>query len=137
MYTPQSLDTLRQRIDLPEVLAAHIDLKRAGSSFKALCPFHEEKSPSFVVKRGDTHYHCFGCGAHGDAIAFLMQHMQMGFSEAVEYLADRFQVHLERADRVVSSGPSKAHLKASLEAACQFYHFCLLHTEEGHEALIP
>lgn len=135
MYTPESLDSLRQRIDLIEVLSSHLDLKRAGASFKALCPFHEEKSPSFVVKRGDTHYHCFGCGAHGDAIAFLMQHAQMGFSEAVEHLADKFQVHLQRADRAVATGPSKALLKAALETACQFYHFFLLHTEEGHEAL--
>ncbi len=135
MYTPSSLDTLRQKIDLVEVLASHLDLKRAGASYKALCPFHEEKSPSFIVKRGDTHYHCFGCGAHGDAIAFLMQQMQMGFSEAVEHLADRFQVVLEKTERTVETGPSKAQLKAALETACQFYHFFLLHTEEGHEAL--
>lgn len=135
MFTQESLDTLRQRIDLVEVLSSHLDLKRAGASFKALCPFHEEKTPSFIVKRGDSHYHCFGCGAHGDAIAFLMQHSQMGFTEAVEHLADRFQVPLERTDKAPVSGPSKADLKGALEAACQFYHFFLLHTEEGHAAL--
>ncbi len=135
MYTSESLDTLRQRIDLIEVLSSHLSLKRSGSTFKALCPFHEEKSPSFMVKRGDSHYHCFGCGAHGDAIAFLMQQAQMGFIDAVEYLADRFQVHLERVDRTPTTGPSRSHLKETLESACQFYHFFLLHTEEGHEAL--
>ncbi len=135
MYTTSSLDTLRQKIDLIEVLSSHLDLKRAGTSYKALCPFHEEKSPSFVVKRGDTHYHCFGCGAHGDAIAFLLQHMQMGFTEAVEYLAERFQVVLEKSNQAIETGPNKTLLKAALETACQFYHFFLLHTEEGHEAL--
>src|SRR5580698_5355265 len=98
MFTKDSLELLRQRIDLPEVLSAHLNLQRSGSSYKALCPFHEEKTPSFMVQKGDTHYHCFGCGAHGDAIAFLMNHMRLSFSEAVETLADRFGVLLEEGN---------------------------------------
>lgn len=70
MFSQESMQQLRERIDLVEVLSAHLPLKRAGVSYKACCPFHEEKTPSFVVKRGDSHYHCFGCGAHGDAITF-------------------------------------------------------------------
>ena len=77
LYTKESLDLLRQRIDLVEVVSAHVDLKKAGSAYKALCPFHEEKTPSFIINRGDHHYHCFGCGAHGDAIAFLMNYLKM------------------------------------------------------------
>lgn len=92
LYTKESIDLLRQRIDLPEVIGAHIPLKKAGTAYKALCPFHEEKTPSFVINRGDTHYHCFGCGAHGDAIAFLMNYQRLGFVEAVEALAERFGV---------------------------------------------
>ncbi len=135
MYTKDSLDTLKNRIDLIEVLSGHLDLKRAGVSFKACCPFHEEKTPSFVTKRGESHYHCFGCGAHGDAIAFLMSHLKMGFAEAVEHLAEKFQVVLERADRSVQRGPKKAELKEALDLACRFYHFLLLRSEEGHRAL--
>mgnify|MGYP002265874306 CR=1 FL=1 len=72
MYTKESLQFLREKIDLIEVISSNIDLKRFGSAYKACCPFHDEKTPSFVIQRGDTHYHCYGCGAHGDAIAFLM-----------------------------------------------------------------
>ncbi len=136
LYSKESLELLRQRIDLPEVLGQHVELKRAGAAFKALCPFHEEKTPSFVVQRGDTHYHCFGCGAHGDAIAFLMSHLRMGFTEAVESLAERFQVTLERVDDPEAhKGPSKPKLKAALEHAAQLYHYLLQHSEEGHQAL--
>jgi DNA primase len=136
LYTKESIETLRQRIDLVDVLSSHLDLKRSGASFKALCPFHEEKTPSFIVHKGDAHYHCFGCGAHGDAIAFLMGHLKMGFAQAVETLAERFQVALEKTD--VSNeekGPSKTSLKNALEHAAQLYHYLLLHSVEGQEAL--
>ena len=136
MFTKESLELLRQRIDLAEVLSSHIQLQRAGSSYKALCPFHEEKSPSFMMQKGDSHYHCFGCGAHGDAIAFLMSHVKMSFSDAVEHLAERFQVTLEKSDAPKGEkGPSKAALKAALEIASNFYHYLLLHSEEGQIAL--
>ncbi len=135
LYTKESLDLLRQRIDLPEVISAHIDLKKAGSTFKALCPFHEEKTPSFVVNRGDNHYHCFGCGAHGDAIGFLMNHLKMGFMEAVDSLAEKFGVVLERDDKVENTGPSKTLLKEAMQLACRFYHFMLLQSEEGLKSL--
>lgn len=135
-FNKESLETLRQRIDLVDVLSSHVDLKRTGASYKGLCPFHEEKTPSFMIQKGDTHYHCFGCGAHGDAIQFLMNHQKMGFSEAVESLAQRFHVHLEKAEAgEEKKGPSKALLKEALHHACQFFHFFLLHTEEGHQAL--
>ncbi|MDN3506905.1 MAG: DNA primase [Simkaniaceae bacterium] len=136
LYTEESLDNLRSKIDLVELLSSHIQLKRAGASYKALCPFHEEKSPSFVLQSGDDHYHCFGCGAHGDAIAFLMNHMKMSFVEAVESLAERFGVTLEKSEQEGKKrGPDRARLKGALELACGFYHTLLLHTEEGHKAL--
>ena len=135
LFTKESLETLRQRIDLVEVLSPHIDLKRSGSSYKGLCPFHDEKTPSFMIQKGDAHYHCFGCGAHGDAIQFLMTHLRMGFSEAVESLAAKFHVHLDLLEkREEPKGPNKTRLKEALDAACRFYHFYLLHTPEGHEA---
>lgn len=136
LYTKQSLELLRQKVDLVEVLSGHLQMHRSGAAFKALCPFHEEKTPSFIVQKGDTHYHCFGCGAHGDAIAFLMGHLKMSFIEAIESLADRFQVNLEREEKGESrKGPNKAELKSVLEYAHAFYHRFLLHTEEGHAAL--
>ena len=133
-YTKESLEALRNRIDLVEVLQQHIDLKRAGASFKACCPFHDEKTPSFVVNRSDTHYHCFGCGAHGDAIQFLMQHLRVSFTEAIQQLAERFNVHLEQVEAL--AGPevkkvNKLRLKEALDAACRFYQTYLLHTQEA------
>ena len=67
-FRKESLELLRQRINLEEVLSSYLDLKRAGNTFKALCPFHEENTPSFLIRKGDSHYHCFGCGAHGDDV---------------------------------------------------------------------
>ena len=135
-FTKDSLELLRSRIDLVEVLNPHIKLQRSGASYKALCPFHEEKSPSFIVQTGDNHYHCFGCGAHGDAIQFLMAYLRMSFVEAVEMLAERFGVLLEEVQGSDQpKGPSKALLKDALDRARRFYHFCLLHTQEGHAAL--
>ncbi|MDP1609124.1 MAG: DNA primase [Chlamydiales bacterium] len=136
-FSRASLELLRSRIDLVEVLSPYVKLQKTGASYKALCPFHEEKSPSFVIQRGDSHYHCFGCGAHGDAIEFLMTHMRMNFLEAVESLADKFHVHLEetQAGEQTAKGPSKTMLKDVLEKACRFYQFSLLHTMEGRVAL--
>ncbi len=135
-FSRESLEQLRSRIDLVEVLNPHLKLQRAGAAFKALCPFHEEKSPSFVIQKGDSHYHCFGCGAHGDAIQFLMTHLRMSFLEAVENLAERFHVPLEEVEgKEKPQGPPKAALKDALCKASLFYHFCLLHTLDGHGAL--
>ncbi len=135
MFTKESLQRLRERIDLIEVLSSHMELKRAGVSYKGLCPFHEEKSPSFTVKRGDTHYHCFGCSAHGDAIQFLMNYLHLPFSEAVETLAEKFHVTLDRIEKVEEKGVGRAALQEALQLASQFYHFYLLHTDEGRAPL--
>ncbi len=135
-FTKDSLETLRSRIDLAEVISQHIDLKKTGGSMKALCPFHEERSPSFVVNRGDTHYHCFGCGAHGDAIQFLMQHLRVTFADAVGQLAERFGVNLEQLEGSNDAKTTnKSRLKDALDAASRFYQTYLLHTEEGKTAL--
>jgi DNA primase len=134
-FSRTSLELLRSRIDLVEVLNPYVKLQRAGSAYKALCPFHEERSPSFVIQKGDSHYHCFGCGAHGDAIQFLMTHLRMSFAEAVETLAEKFHVQLEEVEGTQSKGPPKALMKDALEKAAEFYHFYLCHTLEGHAAL--
>jgi len=132
-FSKNSLEELRQRIDLVEILSPHVRFQNAGASFKALCPFHDEKTPSFVIQKGDKHYHCFGCGAHGDAIQFMMSYLKLSFQESVETLAEKFGVPLEVKNEY--EGPSKALLKDALEKSARFYHFCLLHTDEGREAL--
>lgn len=135
-FSKDSLELLRTRIDLVEVLTPYLKLQRSGAAYKALCPFHDEKTPSLIIQKGDSHYHCFGCGAHGDAIQFLMTHLKMSFIEAVESLAEKFHVQLEEVQKEDRpKGPSKIILKDVLEKASQFYQFCLLHTLEGHAAL--
>jgi DNA primase len=135
VFTKESLEKLKERLDLVEVLSAHVEMKRAGSSYKALCPFHQEKTPSFVVQKGDTHYHCFGCGAHGDAIQFLIHYLNLSFVEAVESLAERFHVPLERHEVHKEQGSDKTVLKEASTRASQFFHACLLYTEEGKAPL--
>lgn len=135
LYTKESLEKLRERVDLVEVLSSHIDLKKQGVSYKGLCPFHEEKTPSFMIQKGDSHYHCFGCGAHGDAIQFLMHHTRMTFGEAVESLAEKFRVQLVKTSQKEERGVDKGALREALEIAHRFYQTYLLHSSEGREAL--
>jgi DNA primase len=136
IFSKESLETLRQRIDLTDVISSFVDLKKTGATYKGLCPFHDEKSPSFMVQKGDTHYHCFGCGAHGDAIQFLMEHQKLTFTDSIEFLAQRFNVLLEvKEGKEEETGPKKGYIKEALHFACDLFHFYLLHTEEGHEAL--
>jgi DNA primase len=134
VFAKESLDALRSRVDLVEVIQSYMPLKRAGAAFKACCPFHEERTPSFTVQRGDTHFHCFGCGAHGDAIAFLMQYLKLSFRESVETLAQRYNIVLQRTEKEEGDVPRR-RLKDLLEKATRLCHYALLHTSEGHQAL--
>ena len=84
---PAFLDELRARTHLSSLIGRTTKLQRAGREWKACCPFHDEKTPSFTVNDAKGFYHCFGCGAHGDAIAFLMRAEGASFPEAVERLA--------------------------------------------------
>src|SRR5581483_765232 len=87
---PQSfIDELIARADIVEVIGLRVPLRKAGREYKACCPFHGEKTPSFWVSPEKQFYHCFGCGAHGTVLRFLMEHDRMSFPEAVEELAQR------------------------------------------------
>ena len=75
---------LLSRVDIVEVVSRYVRLKKGGANFQGLCPFHNEKSPSFTVSPAKQFYHCFGCGAHGNAIGFLMSYGGLGYVDAVE-----------------------------------------------------
>ena len=90
------LDELVSRSDIVEIISARVPLKKAGREYKACCPFHNEKSPSFSVSAEKQFYHCFGCGAHGTVIGFLMQYEKMEFLDAVADLAQRAGLELPR-----------------------------------------
>lgn len=134
LYTRESLDRLKEKVDLVELLRSHIELKAAGAAYKALCPFHEEKSPSFSIQRGSHHYHCFGCGAHGDAITFLTTFVGLPFHEAVASLSERFQVPLELVEGKEEGSGKKKLLEAHAMAA-KGYQMLLLESQQGREPL--
>lgn len=96
---PQAfIDELLARADIIEVLGSRLQLRKAGREYKALCPFHNEKTPSFTVSPDKGFYHCFGCGAHGTALGFLMEHDRLPFVEAVEELAGMVGLEVPRED---------------------------------------
>ncbi|MEN9341450.1 MAG: hypothetical protein RL178_762 [Pseudomonadota bacterium] len=97
---PQSfIADLLNRIDIVEVVGRHVTLKKAGANFQGLCPFHNEKSPSFSVSPTKQFYHCFGCGAHGSAISFLMEHSGLTYVDAIEELARSAGLTVPREER--------------------------------------
>ncbi len=92
------IDDLVARADIVEVIGRRVQLKKAGREFKACCPFHDEKTPSFTVSPSKGFYHCFGCGAHGTAVGFLMEFDHMSFVEAIESLANSMGVEVPRSE---------------------------------------
>lgn len=88
MIPQDFVDQLLSRVDLVDVVDRYVPLKKAGQNYLACCPFHKEKSPSFTVSPSKQFYHCFGCGAHGSAIGFVMEYQGLGFVDAVKMLAE-------------------------------------------------
>src|SRR5205814_1893453 len=97
------IDELIARADIVEVIGARVQLKKAGREYKACCPFHNEKTPSFWVSPDKQFYHCFGCGKHGTVLGFLMEHDHMAFPEAVEELATRLGLQVPHEGGVDAS----------------------------------
>lgn len=116
------MQELRDRLTLSEIVGRKVKLTRAGREYKACCPFHGEKSPSFYVNDDKQFYHCFGCGAHGDAVGFVMQHDNLSFIEAVEVLASQagLQVPQQSAQEVEASKREKS-LYALMDDAARFF----------------
>ena len=104
MITPDSIEGLKARLDIVDIVGSYVELKRSGGNFKAPCPFHEEKSPSFMVNPQRQRYHCFGCGADGDAIKFVMEYEKLSYPEAIEKLASTVHFTLHYTEE---NGPRK------------------------------
>ncbi|MBP8237143.1 MAG: DNA primase, partial [Pseudomonas sp.] len=103
---PQSfIDDLLNRTDIVDVVASRIQLKKAGKNYTACCPFHKEKTPSFSVSPDKQFYYCFGCGAGGNALGFVMDHDQLDFLQAVEDLAKRAGMEIPREEGTRSNKP--------------------------------
>lgn len=126
------IDEVKSRVQIADVVGEHVQLKSAGiGSLKGLCPFHDEKSPSFHVRPQQGFFHCFGCGESGDAISFLQKHDHLSFTEAVEALAAKVGITLTYEDQGLSepTGPSKSRLMAANAAAAEFYRTALASPE--------
>ena len=129
MAIPQSfIQELLARADIVEIVGRYVPLKKGGANFMGLCPFHGEKSPSFSVSPTKQFYHCFGCGAHGNAVGFLMEHGGMGFVEAVHDLAGQYGLQVPEDDvspadraRAAAQREKQATLNDVLEKAGEAY----------------
>lgn len=133
------IDDLLGRTDIVEVVGARLKLKKTGKNYSALCPFHNEKSPSFSVSPDKQFYYCFGCGAGGNALSFVMDFERLDFPEAVEDLAKQAGVAVpreERSDRKQQSAPRKdSPLYALLEQAAAYYRQQLRHHPKKQRAV--
>lgn len=98
MITQDSIEALKARLDIVDVVGSYVELKKAGANYKSPCPFHDEKSPSFVVSPQKQIYHCFGCGAGGDSVKFVMEYEKLNYPEALEKLADAYNFTLSYTD---------------------------------------
>lgn len=136
MYTQDSLEKLRQHIDIVDVLGEYVQLKKTGSTYKGLCPFHNEKTPSFIVNRSAGSYHCFGCHAHGDTISFIINFLNYSFVDAINFLSKRYNLELEKSNNQSSEiENNKYALRQVCFIAQEFFRFCLFRLDEGHNAI--
>ena len=134
---PESfIQELLHRIDIVDLVDSYVPLKKAGANFAACCPFHNEKSPSFTVSPTKQFYHCFGCGAHGTAIGFLMEYSGVGFIDAVKELAGRVGLQVpEEEGRRPHEGPRLASLTELMARAAKYYYEQLKHSEKAIDYL--
>jgi DNA primase len=129
-FSEETIEQVRQAVDLVELIGGQVQLRKAGQTWKGLCPFHEERTPSFTVNPDRQAYHCFGCGAGGDAFRFVMEVDKLPFLDAVRALAERYGVTLPQAAEEDQAGK----LHRALEEAQTFYRRALEDPETGRVA---
>ena len=135
--SPQSVDRVRQAADIVEIVSAHTDLRQQGARWVGLCPFHEERTPSFSVNPADKLYYCFGCEAGGDVFGFVQEKEGLEFPAAVELLAERYGVELEREQedpRAEAARRRRDRLRELLKRTAAFYASYLWDSPEAGKA---
>lgn len=133
----EAKNLVKERADIVEVIREHVDLKRSGFRFLGLCPFHQEKTPSFTVHPDQQFYHCFGCKASGDVFSFMMEYHHMDFPEALKNLAQRFQVDLpekKRSPRQREEEERRKRMYALNGKAADIYHHYLCNEPAAESA---
>jgi len=129
---PESfIQELLHRVDIVDLIDAHVPLRKAGANYAACCPFHNEKTPSFTVSPTKQFYHCFGCGAHGTAIGFLMEYSGLGFVDAIKDLAARVGMQVPDDGARAHDGPRLPALNELMARASRYYYEQLKRSEKA------
>jgi DNA primase len=136
LITNTSIQQIQSRIDIIEIIGSFIKLKKRGANYLGLCPFHNEKSPSFTVSPAKEIYKCFGCGRSGNTIGFLMEHEKYSYVEALRWLAQKYNVEIEET----IASPEQKQQQQSADSLYiinsfgqKFFTDCLFNTEEGQD----
>ena len=130
MISDQKIDEIRASSNIVDIIGEYVDLKRAGSSYKGLCPFHNEKTPSFTVDEKKQLFHCFGCGAGGDVVSFIMQKEGLTYPESLEYLANKAGIRMEYSENN-SINPKNKELYEINKDIMMFFYKNLLTSKEA------
>jgi DNA primase len=128
------VDEIKERVSIVDVVGQRVALRKSGRSFKGLCPFHTEKTPSFYVFPDRGNYKCFGCGEGGDVFTFVMKTENVSFREALHLLAERAGVSLTPQPQVAAEEAQRAHLMTVTAAAAAYFHNLLLRSSAGEQA---
>ncbi len=134
MISPQTIEQITNRIDIIDVVGEFVKLKKRGANYLGLCPFHNEKTPSFTVSPSKEIYKCFGCGKSGNTITFLMEHEKYSYAESLKWLAQRYNIEIQEtevSDEIRTIQQAAESLHALNNFAQKFFTEQLLHTEEG------
>lgn len=137
IYGEEIIEEVRNRNDIVDLISTYVPLKKKGSSYFGLCPFHNEKSPSFSVSRDKQMYYCFGCGAGGNVFTFLMEYENFSFPEALKYLAERAGMELpeeELNEEAKQAMDEKARLREMNKLSANYFYY-LLHSKRGQKGL--
>src|ERR1700685_1288260 len=138
LYTSASKERVRDTVDFVELVSARTDLRRAGPArYEGLCPFHEERTPSFGIDPAQKVYYCFGCQASGDVFTFVQETEGVDFKGALELLADRYSIELQREEedpREAEKRKRRERLLELLARTAAYYERCLWESEEAGEA---
>lgn len=134
-YSDEFITDLKENVDLVDLVSDYLELKKSGNRYKGLCPFHSEKTPSFFVNPDNNFYHCFGCGAGGDTISFVMEIENLTFVESVKMLAERSGMELpDLSDQQRQHYKEREQLFSLNKLAARFYNYILTETEIGKDA---
>ena len=135
-YSEDIIEEVRAKTDIVELISGYVKLQRRGSSYFGLCPFHNEKSPSFSVSPGKQMYYCFGCGAGGNVFTFLMEYENYSFQEALKLLADRAGVKLPEVSysREAREEADRKALLLEINKEAAKYYYCKLRSPAGEKS---